>query len=1227
MKINISKIKKRYFGDASKMKFLFAKHATQPVVENAILFESFHGKNVSDSPLHMLQELMRQGRASQFTIYYATAEAAAHQPVVDALKLPVTLVDIMSEDYARVLATSKYLVNNSSFPAWFIRRDEQRYIQTWHGTPLKTLGKRMRLGIESMYNVQHNFTQANIITFPNSFTKEVIMRDYNLELLFCNKAAMLGYPRNDVFMREDGAAVRKRCGLEGKTCFAYMPTWRGRSNHSANIEGYAKDLDRILSDIDASLTDNQLFFVNLHSMVASQIELSGYERVRPFPAGEDSYEFLNAMDVLVTDYSSVFFDFALTHKPIILFTYDIDEYLEDRGLYLDISTMPFRQVSTTQELVDSMQSGDYAGYRYWEGEFAEYLEYDSADNAAKALDLLFDGEADGVPVEDYSRNAEREWRSFYPKKQRHVEDIRTICETADPQSEIVVFNKSTFTEDMSAFLHDNYRDAFRYMFTIYSCPRTIAEDVESQKSGKVAAKLEQRNNRRIFGPLNIVGPTRETAFTPQEGTSLIENAKTGQKLDGANTVQVAIGNVDNRLQVRLLDDGYDYRHVFFMVSGLLYGVRELTDQEARSRTVVIDLRDAAVIGNTKVGTNVRIGFSGTRKGDAADAEPLFISPIVQKSVTQNNPVFLTKPFFLELDGFSYQQRHESNYLNNMLPDEGCALLAMARQSDGALQVKLAKRDDYLRHVAKGHLRRLVVGRKGVSISAKLALETFRVVSVKLKYRSADEDIEYELPTKVRASGAGFVASTAFNPADYALKEVYWDVYLRVVNDELGIDMDVPVRCPAPIRYRMLAGNMQIELDDGNVFFPGYGRGAASLYFVYRPMCPYDTAAYRRRELAAYAAYRLLKPYWMSKNILIVHEKFCATAQDNGFYFFKYCMDELPPQEKSRIFYIMDMNAKDAANLADYEDNVLEFMSFKHLVYAQAARIDIASDSTSHLFTWRPKPSVVAHAFKRKKTFFLQHGVTALKRVDYIFGKRGTSPMAYFLTTSKSEQKIVTEHFGYTTAQAPVLGFSRWDVLEDKSDKDAPMVLIMPTWRQWLEEQTDEVFVQSEYFQRYSALIQSRELNELLARNNATAKFFIHPKLSGMLGNFDAQSSRIELVAQGSVPLNELMMQCSMLITDYSSVCWDVLYMDKPVSFYQFDKERYNNVVGSYIDFERDLPGDSCSELDELLRSVEASFERGFELADEHARRAERWYESKDNLNRKRTYDYIVEQGF
>ena len=1231
MKLSINNIKKHYFGESSKMKFLFAKYVQQPIDENAILFESFHGKNISDSPLHMLQELIRQNKASNFKIYFSTNDALAHKKVVDALGLPVTLVDIFSKEYARVLATSKYLVNNSSFPAWFIRRDEQRYIQTWHGTPLKTLGKCMRLGVESMYNVQHNFIQANVILFPNEFTKKVIMRDYNLELLFCNKTAMLGYPRNDVFMKSDDAALRRRCGLENKTCFAYMPTWRGRNNQNPNVGSYAQDLDKILNKLDKALNDDQVIFINLHSMVASEIKLGGYKHIKPFPSDEDNYEFLNAMDALITDYSSVFFDFALTHKPIILFTYDMEEYIQDRGLYLDVKDMPFKQVSNTQELIDTLAGGDYANYHYWEGDFANYLKYDSAQNAANALSLLFNDEAPGVPVQDYSANMQREWHAFYPRSQRRMEDLRTICKTVDPQKEIVVFKRNVFTEEMSAYLSDNYHDSFQYVFTINSCPRTFAEDVESKKSSKVAKALEQRDRKRIFGPLNIVGKTREIAFIPQNGTSLIQNTKEGKALDGLNKARVSVKNNDNKLHIQLLDDKYIYQHVFFMVSGLIKCVRPISEEELENKTVIIDLQQAATISNTKIGSNVRVAFAGVRNKSDANAKPLFISPIIASTKNdsgKNSPSLLTKPFLYKLESFSDKQRSDSNYLNRMMPDDVCAMLALPREQDGALQIKLAKQDDYIKYIARGHLTKLKVGRDSVALAAKFALDSFKVVSLKLKYRSTDENLEYELETKVKEAGNGFsVASATFKPAEYSFKDVYWDVYLRVVNEELDIDMDVPVRCPRLTRYRLLVTNTQIELDNGNVFFPSYGRGAASLYFMYRPLCKYDSSKYRRREFLACVAYKLLCPYWKSKNILIVHEKFCATAQDNGYYFFKYCMDNLPQEEKKRIFYVMDMSAKDAKNLQAYKDNVLEFMSLKQLIYSLAANIDIASDSTSHLFTWRPKPSVVARTFKRKKTFFLQHGVTALKRVDYIFGRLGTSPMTYFLTTSKAEQKIITEHFGYTTAKAPILGFSRWDVLEDKSSKIEPIVLIMPTWRQWLEEQSEEVFVNSEYFEQYSKLIQNEKFTKLLEDNNAHAKFFIHPKLSSMLDKFDVKNERVELVQQGSVPLNELIMQCSMLITDYSSVCWDVLYMDKPVSFFQFDKERYNNVVGSYINFDKDLPGDSCNNLDELLDSVAASFKRNFELSASAATIASHWFEKKDTFNRKRTYDFIIREKF
>jgi CDP-glycerol glycerophosphotransferase (TagB/SpsB family) len=236
-------------------------------------------------------------------------------------------------------------------------------------------------------------------------------------------------------------------------------------------------------------------------------------------------------------------------------------------------------------------------------------------------------------------------------------------------------------------------------------------------------------------------------------------------------------------------------------------------------------------------------------------------------------------------------------------------------------------------------------------------------------------------------------------------------------------------------------------------------------------------------------------------------------------------------------------------------------------------------------------------------------------------------MTYFLTTSKAEQDIVVREFGYSEETAPILGFSRWDALVDKSNADNRTILVMPTWRQWLEEIDDEIFVASEYFQAYSDLLSDERLEALLERNNATIKFFIHPKLSQHLKNFNIVSDRVQLIDMGSTPLNELIMECSMLITDYSSVAWDVLYMRKPVLYFQFDQSRYLDEVGSYIDFNTELPGPVCLDKQSLLEAMDARMAGGYTLTEDETAIRRRWFDFEDTNNRARTYSRIVDLGY
>ena len=293
--------------------------------------------------------------SKDFKIYFATNDKKRDQKFIDSIGLKVELVDIADFKYVKVLATSKYLINNSSFPAYFIRRDEQVYLQTWHGTPLKTLGKRMRFGIESMYNVQHNFLHANYIMFPNEFTRKVIMEDYNLEALYTGTVVMNGYPRNSIFMDHEKAdQVTKKLGNEDYTTMAYMPTWRGQSNHDVNTSEYSREINQLLHYLDENLKDDQKLYVNFHPIVQKFVKLDNYEHIYPFPSGVDKYEFLNSVDALITDYSSVFFDYSITRKPIILYMYDYEEYMHDRGMYFDIKELPFRKIYDKEALRDCL---------------------------------------------------------------------------------------------------------------------------------------------------------------------------------------------------------------------------------------------------------------------------------------------------------------------------------------------------------------------------------------------------------------------------------------------------------------------------------------------------------------------------------------------------------------------------------------------------------------------------------------------------------------------------------------------------------------------------------------------------------------------------------------------------------------------------------------------------------------------------------------------------------
>ena len=153
--------------------------------------------------------------------------------------------------------------------------------------------------------------------------------------------------------------------------------------------------------LDKELNDNEVLYLNLHPVSQSTVNFGDFKNIKPFPSNLDTYDFLNIADCLVSDYSSVFFDFACTKKKIILFTFDKEEYLRDRGLYISLDELPYPQVSDYKALLDEMR----AEKNYDDEEFLQkFCPYDNINSSKQLCDQIILGKDCGLKTESMPNN-------------------------------------------------------------------------------------------------------------------------------------------------------------------------------------------------------------------------------------------------------------------------------------------------------------------------------------------------------------------------------------------------------------------------------------------------------------------------------------------------------------------------------------------------------------------------------------------------------------------------------------------------------------------------------------------------------------------------------------------------------------------------------------------------------------------------------------------------------
>ena len=386
----------------------YAKWLKKTYIDNnAVLLESQHGKEISGNMFYVLQELALNPQYKELKIYFSCRSKSKKKikSVLDSYGIKnVALVPVYSFKYMKMLATAKYLFNDNTFLPYFNKKDGQIYINTWHGTPLKTLGKAIKNANHNIGNAQKNFLFADYLLYPNEYTMEHMLEDYMLKNLVSNKCVLNGYPRNTAFFNNERAEKIRQSEANGfNKVYAYMPTWRGAIG---SVDGDTNDLQKqYLDQLDKSLRDDEILFVNLHPIAIKSLDLSSYKHIKKFPEQYETYDFLNCTDCLITDYSSVFYDYAVTGKKCILFAYDEEEYFADRGVYKPFSELPFPKVKDVEGLLRELRSEK----NYDDADFLkEYCSYDCADATKHLLDLVFQGKVSHKTiVKDMPSNGKR----------------------------------------------------------------------------------------------------------------------------------------------------------------------------------------------------------------------------------------------------------------------------------------------------------------------------------------------------------------------------------------------------------------------------------------------------------------------------------------------------------------------------------------------------------------------------------------------------------------------------------------------------------------------------------------------------------------------------------------------------------------------------------------------------------------------------------------------------
>ncbi|MEC1505911.1 CDP-glycerol glycerophosphotransferase family protein [Bacillus haynesii] len=381
-------VKKAYY-------FIFGLAGKLPVKKKTVIFESFAGKQYSCNP-RAIYEYMKENNP-EYQLYWSVNPE--YTGIFKEKGIPY--IKRFTLKWLFAMARAEYWVVNSRLPLWIPKPKHTTYLQTWHGTPLKRLAVDMdevHMPGTNTEKYKKNFTMEaskwDYLISPNAYSTEIFARAFQFNKTMIES----GYPRND-FLHTDNnpetvRELKEKMQLPSdKKVIIYAPTWRDDQFYKKGK--YKFDLDLDLNKLREEIGGDYVIVLRMHYLVAENFDLEPYKGFAyDFSSYEDIRELYMVSDLLITDYSSVFFDFANLKRPMIFFVPDIETYRDKlRGFYFDFETeAPGPLVKTTDEVIEKVRETEATDYRLpaiFEPFYEKFCYLESGRSSEKVVKTVF----------------------------------------------------------------------------------------------------------------------------------------------------------------------------------------------------------------------------------------------------------------------------------------------------------------------------------------------------------------------------------------------------------------------------------------------------------------------------------------------------------------------------------------------------------------------------------------------------------------------------------------------------------------------------------------------------------------------------------------------------------------------------------------------------------------------------------------------------------------------